>query len=134
MSSWLSAGVVAMALMVPALADAGARLSFPVSVNVQNKSAHGSLGTARASSDTRQELGCYLHASKTGNAGNWQTGHCLAVDANGVQYGCYFREDAPTLVQAVQAVSSDSYVKFRAVVGNTCHEVMVSNTSAAEPK
>lgn len=125
---------ISMALCVAATlagttALAGYKYVAGVTVDLVNRKASGSLADARASADTLQYIGCRTDASSsTGNLSIY----CAAQDANRVKAECY--TTAPSFVQALAAIQSDSILVFTWDANGTCTSLNVENWSSNSPK
>src|SRR5262245_61048509 len=75
-------------------AFAGRKLSWPVTIDLVAHQAWGSLGSARNSPDTIQQLGCSVHY----DAGNKKNNvNCIATDSTKTSVQCSSQQ--PELVQ-----------------------------------
>ena len=121
--------LVALAVLGSAgSALAGSKLVSTVSIDVAGKRASGAIGSARASADTRQWIGCYSGAYADGSV----MGFCGAVDANGLTRQCTIRD--PKQLEEVRSLSSDGHISFRWNDSGLCTEVIVMHMSYWAPK
>ncbi len=124
---------IAMALCVAATltgttALAGYKYVAALQVDLVNRKASGSLADTRATADTLQYIGCRLSTS-----GNTTVSvYCAAQDANRVKAECY--TTAPSFVQALAAIQSDSILVFTWDANGTCTSLNVENWSSNSPK
>ena len=103
---------------------AGARLTSNVVVTSTMFS--GSIAQARASSDSRQQIGCSLTANTAGGS----FGGCSAMDAAGNTKSCTFDSRVmPQFAQAVAIMSSNSFISVWFNPDGTCSGVRISNAS-----
>lgn len=109
--------------------SAGIKAAYPVQVDLATRTASGSFGSARNTSDWRQTIGCSLQATAgVADLALW----CEAMDAHGVTIMCA-TSDA-NLVTVSLAISGDSYVSFTWDRSNQCTTLRVWNGSAHDPK
>jgi hypothetical protein len=121
MITTLVAGVV----LVSGAASAGSKYEYPVSVSKAadgSGTASGSIGSARASSDSSQSILCY---------GTGAYHSCWAVDASGKSLGCT-SSDAATMA-AMRSVGPSSYVYFNVNSAGTCTYFLVETGSIFHP-
>jgi hypothetical protein len=126
----LFAAIAAIALATTT-AFAGAKWSYPVTISTFEGVSFvgGQLGSARASADTNQFLGCESASSNT------QTFiSCFGRNAAGVQVYCYNRVNAG-MRDAVAAITPSSYISFQTdpADGTKCAMVQVQTSSAFLP-
>jgi hypothetical protein len=121
-------GLVAVASLVGVKAFAGYRWGSPVIIDTTNRSAQGTMGTVRASSDSVQSIGCAVRAS----AGNPNaTVNCYATDAAGNSVQCFASD--PIFAQAASAMTDDSHLVFKWNGSGTCTYLSVENYSSNAP-
>jgi hypothetical protein len=117
--------VVILGLLFTAIsAHAGAR--WGLAVGVGTTWAWGSMGTARASSDSNQYIGCATYASSTLHYAT-----CYARDAAGTYGTCRTYEDR--LIRVAETAGSDSVLEFF-WTGSTCTSIRVTNDSRYSPR
>jgi hypothetical protein len=132
-------GIATLAAILAASkpADAGLISSFPVTIDMTNRQAMGSLGSARNTTDTVQYIGCFNSISGYNDPGdptdpfNVQTGGgCYALDAASHSVSC-------SLVPGMVApMAPDSLVVFTWDASGNCTGLQVwtfSNTSPKQP-
>ena len=119
-------GVLAVGVVTSAWA--GYRNDYPVVVDTTYREARGSLGSARASADSTQYIGCSVYSYATG--GSFM--YCNASSASN-SYGSCTSSD-PILMDAARSVKDGSYVYFGWDAGGNCQFVHVVNTSYIAPK
>lgn len=119
----LAATVLAM---VCATASAGEKAEVPVTLEInglgQVTRAYGMAGTARNSADAQQIIACFVSATSTGVQGG-----CEAKNAAGVSTMCITSN--ASLMAAVQAVRTDSYIDFSRSSAGQCTGIYVANGS-----
>lgn len=81
--------------------EAGTKDPEPVGIDAAHKTFWGNLGSARASADSVQHIGCQIAASSAGISA-----YCLARDAASVSVSCSSND--PFIVQALQGLDSGS--------------------------
>ena len=119
--------IVAAVCLVAAVAFAGEKRSQPVFIDFTFKYATGSIADARASTDTRQSIGCSVTAQPT------TTGmQCTAIDSQGRSAMCYSYN--PEFVKAAQSVGPDSWIFFYFDDASLCTYLTVTNASYTRPK
>lgn len=117
------AAVAAVAgVLVAGRSDAGTKTPEPVVIDAAHKTFWGNLGTARASADNLQHIGCQVSASSAAI-----TAYCLARDANNVSVSCTSND--PNLVQAAGAVNSGSTLVVVHDGAGKCTNITVRNYS-----
>ena len=120
--------VLAILMAVPAIANAGFKYKWEVEVRTEDSWAAGSMGSARASRDSNQYIGCQF----TGSAeGHWAV--CHARDATG-NYGACLFVDKDHMAHTVSTISDSSLLIFGWNEDGHCTNVMVNNNSAYEPR
>jgi hypothetical protein len=102
------------------LAAAGAK--YQMGVGVGSNYAYGSLGDARASSDTNQSIGCQSYGTYA-----W----CSATDSAGNSKACF--TDRASDIAAIHSIGQHSYVYFSFTSDRNCSFVSVSNQSVYLP-
>lgn len=100
---------------------AGAKYTY--NVYVGTTSFYGSLGDARNSTDTYQQIGCY---STTPGSG-----YCYGRNSTGTSAGCSTSDAA--MLHAIQSVKGDSYIRVNFSSG-ACTSIFISNFSSFAPK
>jgi hypothetical protein len=108
---------------------AGAKYSYDVTVDTSNRYAQGSVGSARASNDSYQLIGCYSLAYTDS-----VSGICAAADRWGTYAMCTVPASAASyMIPAITSVGPQSYVSFSWDSAGFCTVVLVSNYSAWLP-
>lgn len=97
-------------------------------VSITTTSASGSLGSARASADMLQYIGCYVYGNE---AYNFRSVTCYARNEKGVTATCY--TDNPAIVDVASSLNGDSYLRF-VFSGSRCITIRVDNMSYEAPK
>jgi hypothetical protein len=119
------------AVTVGPAALAGTKQNRPVTVSIDTVNgggaAYGSMGSARASADTVEYIGCWVNATQTTISMS-----CGAEDASGNMLLCL--SSSPSMVQAVQAIASDSYLTFSTDLTSECLSLQVKTASFNLPK
>lgn len=124
-------------------ADAGLLQSWPVQIDTANRTAQGSLGSARnVTSDSVQYIGCWDTISGYNTAGKElaRSGGCKAVDSTGKTVSCAFPaipppppgSDAPLAGQYF--MSSDALIVFTWNSNNVCTGIQVWQYASLSPK
>jgi hypothetical protein len=103
------------------IAYAGYKTTYLVSVDAPNRTAYGSMGDARASSDSLQYIGCSYAGYST-----YGSGTCNARNSAGQSVYCY-TSDAPML--AAIASVNDGYLYFQWDANGKCTYIYSSNSS-----
>jgi hypothetical protein len=93
------------------------------SVSVSTTAFSGSLGSARNSADTSQQIGCWSYSSGSG--------YCYGKDSTGATASCSTSDAA--MLTAIKSVKGDSYIRVNYSSG-ACTNVFVSNFSSFAPK
>jgi hypothetical protein len=118
----------AASIVVPAVA--GLKLSQPVQVfTTGTKGATGSLGSARASSDSTAYIGCEVDGSTITT--QTLTMECFASDAAGNFVTC--GSSNPIYVTTASAMTANSRVTFYADANGNCIDLYVTNGSYNAP-
>jgi hypothetical protein len=102
-------------------ADAGSKLSFPVAFG--SNYAYGAIGSARASTDSVQYIGCSSYGT---------SGACVAQDATGSNWKMCAWSSAAAAA-AVHSIGPHSYIVFYWDTSGNCTNVYVSNYSYQLP-
>lgn len=92
-------------------------------VYVGTTSFYGSLGSARNSADTNQQIGCWSYSSGSG--------FCYGKDSTGAAASCSTSDAA--MLTSIKSVKGDSYIRVNYSSG-ACTNVLVSNFSSFAPK
>lgn len=132
----LSLGAVtALALLLqPVLATAGMKVTGPVVVNTAGRYMYGYLGSARNSVDGAQYLGCQVSTYTFGSGQTRTQLGCQGQDTAGRVAACYLTDPSPGYLATLGAMPSDAYLFVSWDEAGVCNQLMVLNTSAAEPK
>ncbi len=121
---------VAAALLAATLpAVAGRKVPWPVTIDLANRTAYGSLGSTRNSPDTESQLGCSVHYDAANQKNNV---NCIAADPKGRSVQCASQQ--PELVQIALGLNGDSFLQFWWDDNRTCTNILVDNHSIYEPK
>jgi hypothetical protein len=115
-------------LVLGGTALAGHKVNSPVIVDLADRSAQGSLGSARNSTDTFQHIGCEVTSATWGHQVT-----CAARDAAGVTASCVNLVD-DGMRDTVRAMNGDSYLVFRLDEIGQCTQITVRNRSELAPK
>lgn len=83
----------------------------------------GSLGSARNSADTNQQIGCWSYSSGSG--------YCYGKDSAGTTASCSTSDAA--MLTSIESIKGDSYIRVNYSSG-ACTNVFVSNFSSFAPK
>ena len=102
-------------------AFAGAKYTYNVYVGTTSFS--GSLGDARNSTDTYQQIGCYSTTPGTG--------YCYGRNSTGTSVGCSTSDAA--MLTSIKSLKGDSYIRVNFSSG-ACTDIFVSNFSSFAPK
>jgi hypothetical protein len=116
-------------LFTAATALAGRKDGWPVTIDLVNKRAYGSLGSARNSPDSYQMIGCSVHYDPVNGKNNV---NCSAQDAAKNTAQCASQQ--PELVQIALGIGSDSFVQFSWDAAGECTGLHVGNDSSLAPK
>jgi len=106
---------------------AGYRYPFEVQIDLVNLTAKGALGSARASADTNQAIGCRIGAG----AGGSPTTYCFATNAAGTTVQCSTGDQAIAMVAT--AIRDSSLVSFSWNTQGTCLSLTAENYSTNPP-
>ena len=118
-------------LGVAGVAHAGFKQQNPVSIDLINRFAQGSFGSARNSQDGQQSIDCAITSYKRTILESQVV--CNAQNALGQTVFC----TAPAsgnLIEAMAALDSDSFLHFAYDANGTCTTINVINGSSFEPK
>ncbi len=124
---------VAVALSLAGTAAwAGAKTVVPVTISPSASTTwvSGTIGSARNSANTNETIGCALYAYSNVSAPS--SIQCYARNAAGTYISC--TSTAPALVNAMSAITSDSYITFVVDTSGSCTHVYINNSSYFEPK
>jgi hypothetical protein len=103
---------------------AGAKDTFAVYIDTASRFAIGSMGSARNSTDTHQNMYCYTNTSGYG--------YCMATDASGTSVGC--STSNANMLATIRSLNSDSYLQFFYDGGGYCTSILVGTGSHYEAK
>lgn len=98
------------------------------SIYIGSDYAAGSLGTARNSTDTNQQIGCRVITYTSGSSSMF----CYAQNSARVSKSC--STTSPSFISLFSALQGDSWVYFKFNAYGTCTEFQVTNASEFEPK
>jgi hypothetical protein len=110
-------------------AAAGFKPAYAVTVNVAARTASGSAGTARNSSDGVQFIWCALQGTAAS-----VSAVCTAHDAVATTPQVICTTSNANMVAAAKAMTSDSYVLMQWDASGACTQIQVTNGSLLEPK
>jgi hypothetical protein len=115
--------IVPLTLSFTSISNVFAGTKGTYNVSVSTTAFSGSLGSARNSVDTNQQIGCWSYSS-----GN---GFCYGKDSTGATASCSTSDAA--MLTAIKSVKGDSYIRVNYSSG-ACTNVFVSNFSSFAPK
>ena len=98
---------VLLAMSVPSMVFAGTILDRPVTIDFDNKTAEGNMGTARYSDDDFEFIGCGTRSE----LGGFSFGFCQAREAASETIVQFFTFD-PALINAIRAHADYSFILF----------------------
>jgi hypothetical protein len=119
----LATGIVAIGL--PALA--GYKTTKTVSIG--SNWASGALGSARYSSDSKQQIGCRVDSFDPSHGLSM---FCYATNSSGASKSCWSTDF--THIDLFKMVNGDSHLYFEVDSGGYCSRMRVTNASEFEPK
>lgn len=119
---FMSAAALAALLSVAAIAQAGTRWAYQVSINDGSRYAVGTMTDARGSADYNQSIGCYH---------NTASATCYATNSAGLSRSCTTSNVA--MIDVIRSISSESYIYFMWNTDGTCNYVLVENSSRWKP-
>jgi len=126
----LSLSVAVLATALVGTAHAGRRTAAPVVVNSTSRSASGSVGSARNSSDSIQWIGCQTSTSLTSHFIT-----CSAADSTGRSASCSMTGDENNFVLlGLSAMTESSMITFTWDTVGNCTSVLISTYSDYVPK
>lgn len=123
-------------MLATAIAFAGTTTSLSVSVTNNadlTGSAAGLMSTARRSLNSQELIGCsiqryiYNFSPDTVSAYGW----CQARTASGTSAFC--STDKAEMLDAIQGISTYSYINFAWKADGTCNKIVITNQSAYIP-
>lgn len=123
----LSLSILLLSSALLATASAGYRYPLEVQIDFVNRTAKGALGSARASADNNQAIGCHIGASVGGVPGV----SCFATNAAGQTVSCISSNQG--LVTAASAVNDSSIILFGWNASGGCTTLTVQNYSSNPP-
>jgi hypothetical protein len=106
---------------------AGYRYPFEVQIDLVNRTAKGALGSARASADTKQAIGCRIGTA----SGTSPIVYCFANDAAGNLAECSSTDQA--IATVATAIRDSSLVSFAWDSRGACLSLTVENYSSNPP-
>ena len=125
-----SLAITALATALVGTAHAGKRTSAPVIVNSTNRSASGSVGSARNSSDSTQWIRCQTSTSLISHVIT-----CSAADSAGRSASCSMTgDDSNFLLLGLSVMSESSMITFTWDSVGNCTSVLISTYSDYVPK
>jgi hypothetical protein len=107
-------------------AHAGISIDAEVVIDTASSTAYGGFGGAYHSTDTNQQIGCYIDGDSTTIAG-----YCGAIDASGNEEFCIFPQGA---MPALGAFTRDSVLVLSWDNNSNCTNISVASLSAYSPK
>jgi hypothetical protein len=125
-----SLAVTMLATAVVGTAHAGKRTAAPVVVNSTNRSASGSVGSARNSSDSNQWISCQTSTSLTSHVIT-----CSAADSTGRSASCSMPgDDTHFKLLGLSSMTESSMITFTWDAIGNCTSVLISTYSDYVPK
>jgi len=118
-----SLSVALFVLSIGAVAHAGSKEPWPVSINTTSRWAQGAFGDARNSSDQNQFIGCSINNGQA---------YCAAEDASGHFVSCV--TTATAFLNALNSLNGDSALYFAYNTSGVCSSLIVYNYSYYAPK
>lgn len=114
------------------VASAGSKANLTVLINTSPVySAQGSLGSARASADTVQFIGCTI-VTEAYSGAPVTTGSCSATNAAGTSVSCSTTD--PEIIATIATVGINSFIRFTSNTnGGECTSIRVVNSSQWQP-
>lgn len=128
----LNVTLMSIAFMIDLPSYAGMKTPSPVSIYVSSDgswTASGSFGDARASSDTKQFIGCSLTLDM--NAFPGYTINCTAINSTGLTKICMSTRSV--YIPVVQSVTDFSQLFIQGTPNGECLMIVVSNYSNYRP-
>jgi hypothetical protein len=116
--------ILVLSLALGSDASAGRKQPWPVTIDLVNRNAAGSLGTARNSGDARQAIGCGVHFDAVNAKNNV---NCTATDAAGNTAQCATQQ--AELIQIALGINGGSFVRFDWDGSGICTNIFVDNQS-----
>jgi hypothetical protein len=111
------------------VAQAGYKNDYDIDLNLDARYARGSLGTIRASANTKAYLSIELFGgTSVGWAEVWMR------DAAGTTRTCRIGGDRQGMIATARSATGDSYVDVSWDAGGDCSSLMVENSSHLRPK
>jgi len=127
--SLYGAGIV-VAVLATSSAFAGSKGGGNVVVDSVSRTASGSLGNARNSSDTTQSIGCTVSVNPA--TSTTPSVQCAARDSTGKVGSCTSKSAAH--IQVMAAMNSDSAVNFSWDAAGNCLNLSIGTQSNWAPK
>jgi len=121
---------LALVALAGTSAWAGQKDERPVFVSVADRLAVGALGSARASADAVQYIGCEIHTFLAPTLAPQLL--CMAVDAAGRTGVCTSNDER--MLEAARHIPSDAYLLFSWDEQGSCVELRVTNASRYAPR
>jgi hypothetical protein len=106
---------------------AGLKISSAVFISTTNSYAYGSMGSARASADANQNIGCDSYNS----GGSSLYGYCHAQDSAGLYKQCFWQ--GASYASTVASAAPGSSIWFYWDTNGNCTFIEVSNGSQYAP-
>lgn len=120
---------VVIAILLTDSARAGQKQANAVVIDTTNRVAIGSLGAARNSIDSLQQLACDVTATSTGT-----TAICLAINASGTSASCTVPTGVTSMFDVLKGLNGDSVLEFKYDASGNCTLIAVGNDSVVPPK
>jgi len=116
--------LLAIAFLLSAATLGAAGYRHTRTVGVYSTYAQGSLGAARASSDSLQYIGCQIHANEAWDSRSMT---CMAMNSSGAFTYC--QTDNPHLVDAMAYADGNSWIAFTFSTNANCLALRVDTFS-----
>ena len=121
-------GGVLCLLVASKQSEAGLKSNGNVSISTTNRTASGSLGSARNSSDGVQYIECFVTAGTSGVA----FGSCAATNTSGTHVYC--SSNSSGIIDQIRAMNGDDRVQFYYNASGECTLVTLTRSSRYAPK
>lgn len=123
--------ITSLAVLLPALASAGAAQAVPVTIDLDNRTASGDQWTARSSKNDFELIGCGVTQYDDG-VDTFTFGFCQASNANDEYAACL--TTSPALLETMRATSAFAYISFDWNDDGDCTRVRYSTQSFYLPR
>ena len=121
-------GGVLCLLVASRQSEAGLKTTGNVSINTTTRTASGSLGSARNSSDSTQYIECFLSAGSAGVP----FGSCAATNTSGTHVTC--SSNNLGIIEQIRAMNGDDRVQFYYDAAGECTLITLTRSSRYAPK